>query len=455
MVLSSFHVAVSCLKVEPQSKLSRKEDESDDSEFPVAKPGMFVSLKNRDFRFLWASNMCASFAMQMQMVARGWLIYDMTNSPLALTWVMLSFMLPSFLFSLIGGVIADRLRKKPIMIISQILNSFATLALAYIVYSGDVTFWHFIYFGVFNGTILAISMPARSAMVPEVVGTDYLVNAMALQSATFNLARIMGPALAGGLIAVFAAGNTSSTFGVSIVFLIIAILYFLAGTSITFLHHLGGPLKRAESSPIDDIKEGFRYMRDEKLVLGLIIMGFLPFMFGFSASFLLPAFNKDVINGGPDDLGLLMTAMGVGAFCGSLMLARMGDFGGKGKVMFVSAYLWAISLAAFALSESLIIAMATGALTGLFGSVFGALNMSIVQLAINPEIRGRVMSIMMMTFGLMPLGVIPISALAEYIGINVALVCAAIMLVISMLILGYFFPDLRRIDKGHGDQALL
>ena len=123
--------------------------------------------------------------------------------------------------------------------------------------------------------------------------------------------------------------------------------------------------------------------------------------------------------------------------------------------MFVSAYLWAIALAAFALSENLMMAMATGALTGLFGSVFGALNMSIIQLAINPEIRGRVMSMMMMTFGLMPIGVIPISALAEYIGIDVALFCAAIMLVISMLVLGHFFPDLRRIDKGHGDHALI
>jgi MFS family permease len=196
-------------------------------------------------------------------------------------------------------------------------------------------------------------------------------------------------------------------------------------------------------------------MRDEKLVLGLLIMGFVPFTFGFSASFLLPAFNKDVINGGPDDLGLLMTAMGVGAFLGSLMLARMGDFSGKGKVMFVSAYLWALALAGFAFSGNLMLAMVTGALTGLFGSVFGALNMSIVQLAISPEIRGRVMSMMMMTFGLMPFGVIPISALAEYVGIDVALFCSAIMLVISMLLLGFFFPDLRRIDKGHGDQALI
>ena len=163
--------------------------------------------------------------MQMQMVARGWLIYDMTSSPLALTWVMLSFMLPTFIFSLAGGVIADRLQKKPIMIVSQILNALATLLMAYIIFSGQVTFWHFVYFGLFNGTVLSFSMPARSAVIPEVVGQDKLVNAMALQSATFNLSRILGPALAGGLIALFAAGDTTSTLGVRIVFFIIAGLH--------------------------------------------------------------------------------------------------------------------------------------------------------------------------------------------------------------------------------------
>ena len=161
---------------------------------------MFQSLAIRDFRYLWMGSVCASFAMQMQIVARGWLIYDMTSSPMALTWVMLSFMLPSFLFSLGGGVIADRARKKAIMIISQSLNTAATVLLAWIVVTDQVTFWHFIYFGLFNGTVLAISMPARSSVTPEIVGDENLVNAMALQSATFNLARILGPVLALSLI---------------------------------------------------------------------------------------------------------------------------------------------------------------------------------------------------------------------------------------------------------------
>jgi len=393
--------------------------------------------------------------MQMQIVARGWLIYDMTNSPMALTWVMLSFMLPSFVFSMAGGVIADRLPKKPIIVVAQLVNAFATTLLAYIIFTGEIHFWHFIIIGLFNGTVLSFSMPARSALIPEVVGEVNLVNAMALQSATFNLARILGPAIAGVLIAVFAAGNTTSTTGVGIVFFIIAGLYLLAVIATVMLNRVGHPTASNDASPLDDVKEGFVYMWQNKIILGLLIMSFVPFTFGFSASFLLPAFNKDIISGGPDDLGLLMTSMGAGAFLGSMILARLGDIKRKGRVMFVSAYLWAIAVAAFAFSQNLVMALILGAGMGFFSSVFGSLNMSVIQLTVRPDIRGRVMAIMMMTFGLMPIGVIPVSALAEFIGIDIALMFAAAMLMLSMVLLAYFFPDLLKLDKGHGDHVLV
>ena len=121
-------------------------------DIPIKRSRMFAALRVRDFRCLWISSLAASFGMQMQMVARGWLIYDMTQSPLALTWVMLSFMLPTLLFSLVGGVMADRMTKKPLIIITQALTTAATFALGYIIYQGEVDFWHFIYIGFLNGT---------------------------------------------------------------------------------------------------------------------------------------------------------------------------------------------------------------------------------------------------------------------------------------------------------------
>jgi MFS family permease len=413
---------------------------------------MFSSLSFRDFRLLWFGNIAATFAMQMQIVARGWLIYDMTASPMALTWVMLSFMLPSVVFSLAGGVIADRLQKRSIMIVSGTMNTIATAALAFIVYAGDVTFWHFIYFGVFNGTVLALSMPARASVTPEIVGRDQVVNAMALQSATFNLSRIVGPALAGGLIALFASGDTASAKGVGIVIFAVAALYLVSVVCTALIHYQGKPHHEG-TRPIDDIREGFRFMREQRIVLGLLVMGFVPMTFGFSVTFLMPAFNADVILGGPDTLGLLITASGVGALSGSLILARAGDIGGKGRVMFYAGYLWAIFVVAFALSNNLYAAMFFGAVTGLFGAVMGSLNMSVVQIALPDEIRGRVMAIMMMAHGFMPLGIIPISAVAENYGIGISLALSGGLLAVSLFLLRVWIPELAAIDRGHGDES--
>ena len=195
--------------------------------------------------------------MQMEMVARGWLIYDMTRSPLALTWVMLSTMLPSVLFSLVGGVIADRMGKKRIIITAQMLSTAAMFVLATIVYQGHVTFWHFIWFGLFNGTVMSLSMPARSSIIPELVGRRYVVNAMALQTSTFNLSRILGPTLAGALIAAFAAGDTTSTTGVGIVYYVIGGLFTTSIIATSMMRYRRNPARRRDTSVLTDVGDGF------------------------------------------------------------------------------------------------------------------------------------------------------------------------------------------------------
>jgi MFS family permease len=415
---------------------------------------MFASLRERDFRLLWLSNLAATFSMHMQVVARGWLIYDMTGSPLKLTWVMLSFMLPSVLFSLAGGLLADRLQKKWVMVGGQLLNACATALLAGIVHGGHVTFWHFIGFGVFNGTVMAISMPSRMAMVPEVVGRDSVVNAMALQSATFNLARILGPVLAGMLLAGMQGAGLPAARAVGVVFFVIAALSLLAVLATAQLHYRGAPAAGSrDRGMLADVAEALRYARDDRLVPGLLVMGVLPMTFGFTATFLLPAYNKDVLHGGPDDLGLLTAAMGSGALLGSLALARHGHAGARGRLMFALGYAWALCLGAFALSGNLLLSLLAGALTGLCGALVGSLNMAVTQLAVREEIRGRVLSIMMMSHGLQPLFVIPVSLLAEVAGIDVALLLSAVLLAASMAWIARAFPALRTLDTGDGGRS--
>ena len=416
---------------------------------------MFESLRIRDFRLLWTANLGANLAMQMQMTARGWLIYDMTKSEMALIWVTLSFMLPQVVFSLAGGVLADRLHKRTIMVAAQSMNVVATLAMGTIILAGQINFWWFIAFGVFNGTVLSFSMPARSSMIPEIVGQESLVNAMAMQSMVFNLSRILGPMIAGFVIWIFAARQQTSTFGVAIIYYVICALYVVAVACTARVRHKGAPLQRGPSSPLQDIAEGLRYMRDEKLILGLMMLGFVPMTFGFTASSLMPAFNHVVVRGGPAELGMLTGVMGAGALFASLLLARFGDIGYKGRTMFITGFVWAAALGLFSFSSHLAPALTFCAVMGLCGAVFGNLSGTTMQLAMRPEVRGRVMSIMMMTNGMMPLGVLPMSFIAEHYGIGLALGIAAALLAASLIGLQRWFPDLQRIDKGHGDNVYL
>jgi predicted MFS family arabinose efflux permease len=245
-----------------------------------------------------------------------------------------------------------------------------------------------------------------------------------------------------------AAGDTESTQGVGIVLFAVSGLYAISVTTIAWLRYKGEP-QASESNPMEQVKEGFRFMREERIVLGLLVMGFVPMTFGFSVTFLLPAFNADVIGGGPETLGILLTGSGVGALVGSLILARLGDIGQKGRVMFYAGYLWAIFVAGFALSQTLIAALAFGLATGLFGSLMGSLNMSVIQIALPDHIRGRVMAIMMMAHGFMPIGIIPISLVAENVGIDIALLLAAFLLATSLFLLRLWIPELANIYRGN------
>lgn len=411
--------------------------------------GMFGSLRDRDFRFLWLGNLFTTFAMQMQIIARGWLIYDMTGSATHLAWVTLSFAAPMVLFSLFGGVAADRMTKKWLLAGAQALNCLATGAMAALVMSEAVEFWHFLGFGAVNGTILAVSMPARQSMVPEIVGEDRLVNAIALNSASMNLSRILGPTTAGGIIALVAGGDTSSFFGVGVVFCVNAGLYLLSVLTLLMLHHQGRSTMQVRNSIGSDMAEAFSYIFGDRLLRGLVLLTFIPLMFGMPIQALMPVFNEEVLGGGPEDLGLLLSAMGGGAIAGSLLLAHLGDAGRKGVALFVLAMAWAVFLAAFALSERMPVSLCLIALVGLTSSTFMSLNMSLVQLAVTQDMRGRVMSVIMMSFGLMPVGAVPISFVADHMGIAAALVVSAAALLAATVAVAITIPELRRIDRGN------
>ncbi len=394
--------------------------------------GMFASLFFRDFRLIWFSGIAGLFAMNMQIMARGWLIYDITGSAMDLTWVMLSFMAPSLFFSLLGGVIADRLKKKPIIIISGSLNTVATIAFAWIV-------------------VLALSMPARASATPEIVGKAHIVNATALQSATFNLSRIAGPALAGLVIRLASGGDTSSHEGVGIVFFVVAALYGISVLMTMLMEYQGKPHQESKS-PLRDTVEAFVFLKEEKTLFGLLVLGFVPLTFGFSVTFLAPVFNQEALAGNASTLSLLLSATGIGALAGSLILARLGKIEEKGKLMFRTGYLWALSICLFSTAQTIETALILISLTGLFGAIIGSLNMGLTQLLVPDHIRGRVMSIMMMTHSFMPIGLIPISSIAESYGITLAIMLSGTLVGLSLLAIRLWLPELNSIKDNFDSQ---
>ncbi len=409
---------------------------------------MFASLKVRDYFLLWSGMVGSAFAMNMQLVAQGWLVYEMTVSALNLAWVTLSFTLPQIFFSLVGGVLADRLRKRQIILYGQALNGVATLFMAIIIITGNVTFWDFIWVGFVNGTMLALSMPARTAYIPEIVGERLMFNAMAFNTAAWNLSRILGPALAGLMIALFAGGDTTSHFGVGLVYFVLSGLYIVSSVTVLFMSTTGKPRPGRGKSPLADVREGLSYAIGSPVVGGLILLSILPFLFGLTINTLMPAFNMDVLQGGPESLGLLMTAMGVGAIGGSLTLAKLGELRHKGFWLFLTCLLWGVFVIGFAFTETRFAAMAMVAAVGFISAVNMSMNRTIVTLQVTPEMRGRIMSIDMMSHGLMPLGILPVSLLAERVSVQVGIGAGGVALVVGTFVLWWTLKAVRRIDKG-------
>ena len=410
---------------------------------------MFASLKEPDYLFLWIGMAGAAFAMNMQLVAQGWLVYEMTVSTMKLAWVTIAFMFPQVIFALVGGVLADRFKKKPVIMWAQMLNGVATLFMAFIVLYGNVTFFDFIWVGVVNGTVLALSIPARTAFIPELVGERLMFNAMAFNTAAWNLARILGPALAGFMIAIFAGGDTSSEFAVGLVYIVLSVLYFVSSLTVLLIKHSGEPIRQdVRKGAFHDVRQGLRYVMGSAVVGGLILLSIVPFLFGLSINTLLPAFNTDVLSGGPDDLGILMTGMGVGAIVGSLALAKMGEVRRKGTWLFATGIFWGLGVMWFANATTMFWALAAVGVVGLLSAINMSMNRSVVQLQISQEMRGRVMSIDMMSHGLMPLGLLPISWIAEQYDVQTGLTVSGAVLTILTLILWFFLAKVRRIDKG-------
>ncbi|MEX2327485.1 MAG: MFS transporter, partial [Pseudomonadales bacterium] len=237
------------------------------------------------------------------------------------------------------------------------------------------------------------------------------------------------------------------------VYVLMSVLYLTSGISVLIKKHAGDPVPGERKSPLNDIKEGLGYVFRSPIVGGLILLSIMPFLFGLSINTLLPAFNRDVLAGGPDDLGLLMTAMGVGAIAGSLVLAKLGALRHKGYWLMASTAAWGLGVTSFALTHSFYWSFVAIGVVGFVSSINMSMNRSLVQLQVAQNMRGRVMSIDLMSHGLMPIGILPIGYIAEKVSVEAGLATSGIILFLVSIILCLVLEQVRRIDTGYRTPA--
>lgn len=387
----------------------------------------FASLKLADYRWLWLGSTAMHMAMHMQMISRGWLILRQTNnSPLALSLVMVAFAAPMALISPLGGAMADRFSKKKLVIGCLLANGLMTTLLATLNMLDWIRFWHLLVIGAVNGTLMAVNIPSRQALISDIVPRDMLMNAISLANSSMNLARIAGPALAGVLIIYI------DTWGV---FYLIAICYLLAAIS---LLPISSPLRAAitvSKGILRNMIDGFGMAVHDRTLRSLMIVLFVPGIFGFGMGALLPVWARAVLRVQSDGLGLLLTDMGIGALVGSLFLAACGSIRRRGRALLVLTLLSGVVLLIFSRSQSYLTAIPLLFISGMLSAVATSLNMTMIQMHANPSNRGRILSISTMLFGIAPLGVAPMGALAEAVGTQTVFAGSGVGIIVFVLIL--------------------
>ena len=405
---------------------------------------MFAPLSNPSFRWLFASNLAFFFAMGSQTVVRAWLAFDLTGSEFALGMTMLAAAVPMFFMAPIGGVVADRWERRNLIMAGQATGFASQAVILILILTDTLVFWHLIASAVVMGSIFPFIMPARQAIVVNVVGREGLPSALGLSMAGMNATRIVGPAAGGLLISVGGVGTAYSLgvalFGVSFLFMLLV--------------ERSRPLSReVPQTMIRGIQEGFRYMIDHRMILVLMGFGLIPMFLTMPFQNLMVVFSEKVWNTGAIGLGILSAAGGLGGMVGSFWVAALGE-SRRLKRMVVSVVLFGSLLMLFAYSPWFWPAVVLVFVADIFASAFQTLNNTAIQLLIPDQVRGRISAFLMMSFSLPLLGTAPISAMAEFWGAPFAVGSSALVAVVVVIAFYAFSPTLRGLDREIADSLV-
>ncbi|MCX6047532.1 MAG: MFS transporter [Chloroflexi bacterium] len=381
-------------------------------------PKSFSAIRHRNFRLYMGGQLVSLVGTWMQIVAQGWLVYQLSHSELALGLVGFASAIPALIISPWAGVIVDRVPKRKILVATQVGAMLLAFILSAMNFAGIVQVWHVIILAAGLGVVNAFDGPARQAFVVEMVGREDLPNAIAMNSMTFNSARILGPGIGGLLLVAFGSSWCFLLNGLSF----LAVIASLLAMQLTRYEH-----KPLTLSPWKQLTSGLAYAKNTPELRGLLLMALFFSLFGISYSTVLPAFIDKVLHQGAGAFGVINAMTGVGAVAGAFVIAQYGDSGHRGNWLVWSSLLFPLVLAAFAINHNYPAAMVLALLLGLgFMLTFTLIN-TLLQTRLADEMRGRVLSLYTLTFyGFTPFGNLLIGSLSERLGLSTAITASAV-----------------------------
>ena len=386
----------------------------------------FRAFRYRDYRLLWFGAFTSTTGTWMQQVAEAWVVLSLTGSAFYLGLTAFLGQLPIILFTLVGGVIADRIDRRKLLLGSQYVQMATALTLTLLIYFEWIQIWHFLVLVFVVGTAQAFGGPAYQALIPGLVKKEDLPNAIALNSIQFNLARVFGPLLAGTVLALVGPALCFGLNGLSFVAVIIS-LYLIRATF--------QPPKTQESV-MEGMRTGLTFVKERAAIWQLSVLGFIITFCGIPVMTLLPIYARDIFGMGATGYSIMMTFSGLGSVMGALIYAGMGKQEGRGKLTLQVQLVMALVMTTFALSRNLVLSCVALFLGGVCLMTLIASISALVQMTITDEVRGRVMSVFMLAFrGGMPLGSLSAGALASQLSPTLALLVMSSLLGITSLAL--------------------
>jgi MFS family permease len=398
----------------------------------------FASMKYRNYRLWFWGQMISLFGSWMQITALGFLVYELTHSPAYLGYVGFASGIPTWLFMVYGGVLADRMPRRKVLIVTQISMMILAFILAYLTFTGSIEPWHIVMLAFFLGVANAFDAPSRQAFILELVKREDLTNAIALNSTMFNSATAIGPAAAGITYAVFGPAWCFMINGISFIGVIIALMMM----KLEIIQRAGNG-----KSAIEELKEGLSYTFNHTEIRTMIILIAVISVFGISFATLIPAWAVNILHGDAVTNGYLQSARGVGALISALLIASLGRFQFKGKLLTLGSFMLPALLIVFALMRWLPLSLLVLVGVGIFLIfVFNIAN-ALVQTLVSDNLRGRVMGVYTSSFfGLMPVGALLMGTLAEHFGSVTAIITGALVTIFVASLIYFFVPSLRRLN---------